>query len=34
MVVPHRWHYGDAEVVVEIVDENGKIDLNQADLPC
>jgi general secretion pathway protein K len=28
----HRWHYGDAEVVVEIVDENGKIDLNQADL--
>jgi len=30
---PHRWHYDDAEVVVEIVDENGKIDLNQADLP-
>ncbi len=29
---PHRWHYDDAEVVVEIVDENGKIDLNQADL--
>ncbi|MDR7097691.1 general secretion pathway protein K [Lysobacter niabensis] len=29
---PHRWHYDDADVVVEIVDENGKIDLNQADL--
>lgn len=29
---PHRWRYGDAEVEVKIVDENGKIDLNQADM--
>ena len=29
---PHRWRYGDAEVEVKVVDENGKIDLNQADL--
>lgn len=28
---PHRWRYGDAEIEVRIVDENGKIDLNQAD---
>jgi general secretion pathway protein K len=28
---PHRWRYGDAEIEVKIVDENGKIDLNQAD---
>ena len=29
----YRWQYGDAEVEVKIVDENGKIDLNQADMP-
>ena len=28
---PHRWRYAGAEVEVKIVDENGKIDLNQAD---
>jgi len=28
----HRWRYGDALVEVKIVDENGKIDLNQADV--
>jgi len=28
---PYRWSYGGAEVEVRIVDENGKIDLNQAD---
>jgi general secretion pathway protein K len=27
----HRWNYSDATVEVKIVDENGKIDLNQAD---
>lgn len=27
----HRWRYGDSEIEVRIVDENGKIDLNQAD---
>jgi general secretion pathway protein K len=27
----HRWRYGNARVEVKIVDENGKIDLNQAD---
>lgn len=29
---PHRWGYGNAEVELKIVDENGKIDINQADL--
>ena len=28
----HRWRYGNAVVEVKIVDENGKIDLNQADM--
>ncbi len=28
----HRWRYGNAEVEVKIIDENGKIDLNQADM--
>ncbi|GAB3348596.1 type II secretion system minor pseudopilin [Lysobacter tyrosinilyticus] len=28
----HRWRYGDAQVEVKIIDENGKIDLNQADM--
>lgn len=29
---PHRWRYGGADVEVKIIDENGKIDLNQADM--
>ena len=29
---PHRWRYADAMVEVRIVDENGKIDLNQSDM--
>jgi len=29
---PYRWRYADAEVEVKMVDENGKIDLNQADM--
>lgn len=29
---PHRWRYGDAVVEMRIVDENGKVDLNQADM--
>jgi len=28
----HRWRYGDARIEVKIVDENGKIDINQADM--
>lgn len=28
---PHPWAYGDAKLEITIVDENGKIDLNQAD---
>ncbi len=28
---PYRWRYGDADVTVRIVDEDGKVDLNQAD---
>lgn len=28
---PHRWRYGDAQLEIKIVDENGKIDINQAD---
>ncbi|GAB3378977.1 type II secretion system minor pseudopilin [Lysobacter fragariae] len=28
----HRWRYADARVTVKIVDENGKVDLNQADM--
>jgi len=28
---PYPWHFGDAEVEVRIVDEQGKIDLNVAD---
>src|SRR4249919_279369 len=30
---PYHWTFGDARVDVSLVDENGKIDLNQADLP-
>jgi general secretion pathway protein K len=29
---PHRWRYVNADVEVKVVDENGKIDLNQADM--
>ena len=29
---PHRWRYVGASVEVKIVDENGKIDLNQGDM--
>jgi general secretion pathway protein K len=28
----HRWRYADADVEVKLIDENGKIDLNQADM--
>jgi len=28
---PYRWHFGDVQLDVAMVDENGKIDLNQAD---
>lgn len=28
---PYHWRYGDADVTVRIVDEEGRIDLNQAD---
>lgn len=28
----HRWRYADAEVEVKLIDENGKVDLNQADM--
>src|SRR5690606_6678631 len=30
---PYAWAYRDAEVVVEVVDEEGKVDLNLADMP-
>jgi general secretion pathway protein K len=30
---PHQWRYGGAEVEIRIVDENGKVDLNQAAAP-
>jgi general secretion pathway protein K len=30
---PYQWHYADAEVEVSLVDENGKLDVNQADVP-
>lgn len=29
---PNAWRYGEAEVTVRIVDEDGKVDLNQADV--
>lgn len=28
---PYRWSYAGAEVEVKLIDENGKVDLNQAD---
>ena len=30
---PYRWRFADAEVEVSLVDEAGKLDLNQADVP-
>ena len=30
---PYRWRFADAEVEVSLVDEDGKLDLNQADVP-
>lgn len=29
---PQPWSYGDAQLTVTLVDENGKVDLNQSDL--
>jgi general secretion pathway protein K len=29
---PYEWEFGDAKIEVSLVDENGKIDLNQADM--
>ena len=29
---PHKWRYGDADIEVRVIDENGKVDLNQADV--
>lgn len=29
---PNRWRYGEAQLEIKIVDENGKVDLNQADM--
>jgi len=28
---PYQWHYGNAQLEIRIVDESGKLDLNQAD---
>jgi general secretion pathway protein K len=28
---PYSWQFGDAQVEIRLVDENGKVDLNQAD---
>ncbi len=30
---PYRWRFADAQVEVSLVDEDGKLDLNQADVP-
>jgi len=30
---PYRWQFGDSALEVSLVDENGKVDLNQADPP-
>lgn len=30
---PYRWQFDDAEVEVSLIDEDGKLDLNQAELP-
>jgi general secretion pathway protein K len=29
---PYEWQFGDAEVEITIIDENGKVDLNQSDI--
>lgn len=29
---PNRWRYGEAQLEIKIVDENGKVDLNQGDM--
>ena len=30
---PYRWRFGEADVEVSLVDEDGKLDINQADVP-
>lgn len=30
---PYPWRFGDAEVEVSLIDEDGKLDINQADVP-
>jgi len=30
---PYRWRFADADVEISLVDEDGKLDLNQADMP-
>lgn len=30
---PYRWGFADAQIEVSLVDEDGKLDLNQADVP-
>ena len=30
---PYRWRFGDAQVEISLIDEDGKVDLNQADVP-
>ncbi len=30
---PYQWRFADAEVEVSLVDEDGKLDINQADVP-
>ena len=30
---PYQWRYGDAQVEVILIDEEGKLDINQADVP-
>ena len=30
---PYQWRYADAEIEVSLVDEDGKLDINQADVP-
>ncbi len=29
---PYEWQYGDAQVEVKVIDENGKVDLNQSEV--
>lgn len=30
---PYRWRFADADVEISLIDEDGKLDLNQADVP-